>query len=122
MKFCKSQCSVIPLPISCSRKKTLHVLLPIRIDKFINKPDSFISKFHLCIYVSNVSKFTTYHLVALRKKLSSRVTLLRRLVGSGLGAGAKTLRIATLSLVHSTAEYCAPVWCRSEHCASLTVS
>ena len=50
-----------------------------------------------------------HHLVALRKKLSSRVTLLRRLVGSGWGAGAKTLRIATLSLVYSAAEYCAPV-------------
>ena len=49
------------------------------------------------------------------KKLSSRVTLLRQLVGSGWGAGAKTLRIATLSLVHSTAEYCVPVWCRSAH-------
>ena len=56
-----------------------------------------------------------YHLVALRKKLSSRVTLLRRLVGSGWSAGAKTLRIATLSLVYSTAEYCAPVWCCSAH-------
>ena len=39
-----------------------------------------------------------HHLVALRTKQSSRVTLLRRLVGSGWGAGAKTLRIATLSL------------------------
>ena len=56
-----------------------------------------------------------HHLVALRKKLSSRVTLLRRLVGSGLGAGAKTLRIATLSLVYSSAEYCTSVWCRSAH-------
>ena len=56
-----------------------------------------------------------HHLVALRKKLSSRVTLLRRLVGSGWGAGAKTLRIATLSLVYSTAEYCASIWCRSAH-------
>ena len=56
-----------------------------------------------------------HHLVALRKKLFSRVTLLRRLVGSEWGAGAKTLRIATLSLVCSTAEYCAPVWCRSAH-------
>ena len=35
--------------------------------------------------------------------------------GSGWGAGAKTLRIAILSLVYSTAEYCAPVWCRSAH-------
>ena len=55
----------------------------------------------------------TFHhqLVALCKKLSSRITLL----GSGWGAGAKTLHIATLSLVYSAAEYCAPVWCRSAH-------
>ena len=50
-----------------------------------------------------------HHLVALRKKLSSRVTLLRRLVDSEWSAGAKTLRIATLSLVYSTAEHSAPV-------------
>ena len=56
-----------------------------------------------------------HHLVALRKKLSSRVTLLRQLVGLGWGTGAKTLRIATLSLVYSTAEYYAPVWYRSAH-------
>ena len=56
-----------------------------------------------------------HHLVALRKNLSPCVTLLRRLVGSGWGAGPKTLRIATLSLVYSTSEYCAPVWCRSAH-------
>ena len=36
-------------------------------------------------------------------------------MGSGRGAGTKTLRIATLCLVYSTAEYCAPVWCRSAH-------
>ena len=53
--------------------------------------------------------------MALRKKISSRVALLRRLVGSGFSAGANTLRIATLFLVYSTAEYCAPVWCRSAH-------
>ena len=56
-----------------------------------------------------------HHLVALCKKLSSCVTLLRRLVGSGWSAGAKTLNIATLSLVYSIAEYCAPVWCHSAH-------
>ena len=53
--------------------------------------------------------------MASRKRLSSRVTILRRLVSSGWDAGAETLRIATLSLVFSTAEYCAPVWCRSAH-------
>ena len=56
-----------------------------------------------------------HHLLALRKKLSSRITLLRRLVGSGWGTGAKTLHIAAPSLVYSTAEYCAPVWSRSAH-------
>ena len=56
-----------------------------------------------------------HYLVALRKKLSSRATLLRRLVGSGWSAGAKTLRIATLSQIYWIAEYCAPVWCRSAH-------
>ena len=56
-----------------------------------------------------------HHLVALCKKLSLHVTLLRRLVGLGWVAGAKTLCIATLSLVYPTAEYCAPVWCCSAH-------
>ena len=41
--------------------------------------------------------------------------MLRRLAGSGWGAGAKTLRISALSLGYSTAEYCAPVWCRRTH-------
>jgi len=53
------------------------------------------------------------HLESLRKKLTSHVVLLRRLADSGWGAGAKALRTATLALVHSTAEYCTPVWCRS---------
>ena len=56
-----------------------------------------------------------HHLEALCKKLTTRVALMRRLAGSGCGAGAKTLRTAALSLVYSTAEYCAPVWCRSAH-------
>ena len=37
------------------------------------------------------------------------------LAETGWGASAKTLRTAALSLVYSTAEYCAPVWCRSAH-------
>ena len=49
------------------------------------------------------------------KKLSLRVTPLRRLVGLGWGAGAKTLCTAALSLVYSTVEYCAPVWCCSAY-------
>ena len=56
-----------------------------------------------------------HHLKTLRKKLSTRVVMLRRLAGSGWGAGANTLRISALFLIYSTAEYCAPVWCRSTH-------
>ena len=56
-----------------------------------------------------------HHLEAFRKKLSTRVALLRRLAGSGWGAGVKILRISALFLVYSTAEHCAPVWCRSTH-------
>ena len=55
------------------------------------------------------------HLEALRKKLCARVSLLRRLAGTGWGSSAKTLRTAALSLVYSTAEYCAPVWCHGTH-------
>jgi len=55
------------------------------------------------------------HVESLRKKLTSHVALLRRLAGSNWGSGSTTLRIATSALVHSTAEYCAPVWCRSAH-------
>ena len=63
-----------------------------------------------------------HHLMALSKKLSLRVTLLRRLVGSGWGAGAKTLRIAALSLVYSAAEYCGQSGVAVLTLASLTVS
>ena len=69
---------------------------------------------YLEVKLDRLLKFR-HHLVALRKKLYSCVTLLRQLVGLEWGAGAKTLRIATLSLVYSAAEYCAPVWCCSAH-------
>ena len=55
------------------------------------------------------------HLETLRKKLATRITLLRPLAGSGSGAGVKTLRTAALFLAYATAEYCAPVWCRSAY-------
>ena len=49
-----------------------------------------------------------WNLESLCKKLTFHVALLRR-------AGATMLWIATLPLVHSAAEYCAPVWCCSAH-------
>ena len=47
-----------------------------------------------------LDKLLTYlrHLESLRKKLTSRVALLRRFAGSGRGAGATTLRTATLAI------------------------
>ena len=51
-----------------------------------------------------------HHLVAMHKKPSSRVTLLRRIVGLGWGTGVKTLSKAALSPVYLTTEYCTPIW------------
>jgi len=53
------------------------------------------------------------HLESLRKKLTSRFALLRRLADSGWGAGATTLQIANLAMVYLKASHCIPVWCRS---------
>ena len=47
------------------------------------------------------------------KRPPTGIGLLRRLAGSGWGAGAKTLHISALSLFYSTAEYCTSAWCRS---------
>jgi len=44
------------------------------------------------------------YLELLRKELTSRVALSRRLAGSGWGAGATTLETVTLVLVHCTVE------------------
>ena len=53
--------------------------------------------------------------MTLQKILTTHVGFLRRLAGSSWGAGARSLRIATLALIHSAAEHCAPVWSRSAH-------
>ena len=55
------------------------------------------------------------HLEDVRAKITSRVSLIRRLAGTTWGASARTLRISTQALVFSAAEYCAPVWSRSPH-------
>lgn len=55
------------------------------------------------------------HLEEVTAKVSSRVAIIRRLAGTSWGATAKVLRISTVALVFSTAEYCAPAWCRSPH-------
>ena len=45
------------------------------------------------------------HLESLRKNLTTRVDLLRSLAGSSWGTGARALRIATMALIHSAAEF-----------------
>jgi len=55
------------------------------------------------------------------KSLQHASHSLRGLAGSSWGAGAITLRTASLALVHSTAEYSAPVWCRSAHTCFITL-
>ena len=73
--------------IQCCAQKVL--------DAILHEVES--AKYYSIIVDTTPSLTFLHHLVALRKKLSLRVTLLRQLVGSGWGAGAKTLCIATLS-------------------------
>ena len=61
------------------------------------------------------------HLEKMSAKTTSLVSLIRRLAGTTWGAAMKTLRISTQALVFSTAENCAPVWCRSPHTKKLGV-
>lgn len=56
-----------------------------------------------------------FHIEKLRQKLKTRNNILHKLAGSNWGASAKTLRIAALALVYSSAEYCCPVWMNSVH-------
>jgi hypothetical protein len=61
------------------------------------------------------------HLENAAKKVSSRVNLVRKLAGTKWGSNAQTLRTASLALVYSSAEYCAPVWLNSAHVHKLDV-
>ena len=49
------------------------------------------------------------HLEEVTGKVTSRVSLIRRLAGTTWGASAKTLLISTQALVFTAPEYCAPV-------------
>jgi Reverse transcriptase (RNA-dependent DNA polymerase)/Endonuclease-reverse transcriptase len=61
------------------------------------------------------------HLSKSALKVAARVNLIRKLAGTNWGASAETLRIASLALVYSTAEYCAPVWMNSVHVTKIDV-
>ena len=62
------------------------------------------------------------HLEQVAGKVTSRVSLIRRLAGTTWGASAKTLRISTQAMVFPAAEYCAPVWSRSPHVRKVDVA
>jgi hypothetical protein len=53
--------------------------------------------------------------------VSSRVNLVRKLAGTKWGSNAQSLRTASLALVYSSAEYCAPVSLNSTHVHKLDV-
>ena len=55
------------------------------------------------------------HIQKLCLKINSRNNIIQKLVGSGWGAPVDTLRTSSISLVYSTAEYCAAVWRNSRH-------
>jgi hypothetical protein len=61
------------------------------------------------------------HLEEAAKKVSSRVKFVRKLAGRKWGSNAQTLRTASLALVYSSTEYCAPVWLNSAHVHRLDV-
>ena len=82
--------------------------------KFNNETLPFCSESKYLGVTLDMSLTYPRHLETLRKKLASRVALLRP-AGSDWGAGATMLRTVILALVHSTAEHCAPVWCRSAY-------
>ena len=55
------------------------------------------------------------HAKATADKTQGRVSLLRKLAGTGWGADFTTLRTSALALAFSTAEYASPVWSHSSH-------
>ena len=55
------------------------------------------------------------HVSKLRKKLASRNNLVTNLANTKWGASPETLRLTSLALCYSTAEYSAAAWSRSSH-------
>lgn len=52
----------------------------------------------------------------MKNKQKTRNNIISKLAGSTWESNATVLRVSALALVHSVAEYCAPVWFRSSHC------
>jgi hypothetical protein len=60
------------------------------------------------------------HLTKTSKKVSARISIVRKLAGTGWGAGTETLRTADLAIFYSTAEY-ATVWLTNVHISKIDV-
>ena len=55
------------------------------------------------------------HVTATANKTQARVSLLKKLAGTGWGPNFTTLRTSTLALAFSSAEYASPAWSHSSH-------
>jgi hypothetical protein len=55
------------------------------------------------------------HLTKTAAKLKTRNNIIQKLANSEWGADSNTLRISTIALTRSVADYCSPVWLQSAH-------
>lgn len=69
---------------------------------------------YLGVTLDRTLSFKT-HLSKLSQKVQTRINIIQKLCSSSWGSRAPVLRTSALSLVYSTAEYCAPVWLNSAH-------
>jgi len=110
----KTVCSVFHL-----KNNSANYQLNVKLKRNVTmKFDSHPSYLGICLDCS--LSFRT-HLHTLKKKVSSRVALIKRLAGVGWGASFKDLRTSCLALAFAPAEYCAPMWCRSAHTKHIDV-
>lgn len=58
---------------------------------------------------------------AMNKKFKTRNNIIAKLPGTSWGCNANVLRISTLALVYSVAEYCSLVWMKSVYCNKIDV-
>ena len=86
------------LKINWKGKTLEHILFPVYLGVTLDRTLS---------YKEHVNK--------LRKKVIPRTNLSRKLAPTKWGTDAKTLKQTALAVCYSTAEYCAPVWARSNH-------